>query len=696
MIIAYLDFEFFNSKEHNVTPVCVTIDVWAKGKREFIEDFWLYEHEEGVREFAAVMADLHKRDAILCSYAFTAEARALLALGIEPTSFRAIDLYLEYRQLANSNNEVEYGKHLIGGKVKFIKPPPRYGEEREPDANYHQMEFNLASCTYKFLGVQRDTDHKELMRHRIIRGGPYTQEEGEAIVKYCHEDVAHLRELHLAMWKAWKDYIVEREEDYNSNKLMEEQFVRAEYAARTARMEQLGYPIDVEAARRLSLSVPAILRELQRDINTTLKGVVDFKVFEWDKGKQDFKRNVKLITDYFEEKYGMAWPERTEGGTVSISADALQKMTSSRHAYKPTLVDQLLRFARFQQSINGFRPAREATQKTIWDYVGSDGRVRPYFGIYGAQSARSQPSATSFIFLKSAVFRGLVQPGPGRYMLASDWGQQEFLVAALLSGDPEMIAAYKSGDVYLYFAKKIGAVPQSATKQSHSQMRDRMKSSILGIQFLMGSKSLAAKITDDTGTPTSEEQAKDIIDQFFSTFHVFRDWQQELIQNYRQAQRKGNGMTIRLGDGWRLLGDNPNHRSTANCPIQGFGSVAMRLAVARCQQIGIDVNMTLHDCLYAEAEYGDWATIDAFVEAMAWGFEEAVKLTFGGKLPAHYTPCRQDPQAWGPDFTGEEILTPAGRKIPVQSRYLDKRAKDEIKKWAPILWPEDDEEDLDL
>ena len=44
-----------------------------------------------------------------------------------------------------------------------------------------------------------------------------------------------------------------------------------------------------------------------------------------------------------------------------------------------------------------------------------------------------------------------------------DYCQQEFGIAAALSGDTAMKQAYRSGDPYLAFAKQVGAVPGDAT-----------------------------------------------------------------------------------------------------------------------------------------------------------------------------------------------------------------------------------------
>lgn len=697
-----LDSEFGRTAEARVTPICATLDVWKDGKRQYTTDFWVYENEEAEQALWNTLEDLATDGATIVSFTYTAECRFLSAIGFDPKRFpKAIDLYLEYRMLGNHLADITYGKHLVDGKEKFLKPPPKYKEKEElPEGqSYQQIQFSLASASYKLLGVHRDTKHKDLMRELCIRCNGFTEDEAQSIMEYCREDTVHLRALHEAMWKRLKKQVSECEGGVSDATLMKEQHLRADYARRTALMEDLGYPVDVPAMRRLAANIPYLLRELQRDVNKQLEGVIPFKVFEWDKKTQTFSKAVKLSTDYLEAQYGDMWPERSkETKRISLTKEALEKMASGRHSFRPTLVDQLYRFTNFQQSINGFRPPKDTEKKTIWDSLGSDGRVRPYMGIYTAQSSRTQPAATGFIFLKSAVFRGLVAPRKGRVIVGSDFGQQEFLVAALLSGDKRMIDAYKSGDVYLYFAKATKAVPPDATKKSHPEMRDRYKSSVLGMQFLMASKGLSHKITTDTGTLTTPKQAQAIIDQFDQTFSTYAEWRKERVDEYVKAQRQGYGASVRLGDGWRMWGDNPNFRSVANIPIQGFGAVAMRCAVARAQDAGLEVLFTLHDAIYPEIDFGDWEKIDLFCECMDKGFEDAVKLSFGGKLPAHYTPCRQDPQAWGPDFPEGDstIETPSGLVVPVQSRYADKRTKEELKRWSAVLWPDEQGDELDI
>jgi len=53
-----------------------------------------------------------------------------------------------------------------------------------------------------------------------------------------------------------------------------------------------------------------------------------------------------------------------------------------------------------------------------------------------------------------------------------DWSQQEFGIAAALSGDQAMQDAYRSGDSYLAFAKQAGRCSANATKTTHEPTRD--------------------------------------------------------------------------------------------------------------------------------------------------------------------------------------------------------------------------------
>jgi DNA polymerase I-like protein with 3'-5' exonuclease and polymerase domains len=90
--------------------------------------------------------------------------------------------------------------------------------------------------------------------------------------------------------------------------------------------------------------------------------------------------------------------------------------------------------------------------------------------------------------------RGLIKPEPGRGLAYIDWSQQEFGIAAALSGDSLMKEAYLSGDPYIKLGQQAKAVPPDATKKSHPKERELFKQCTLATQYGMGARSLAARI----------------------------------------------------------------------------------------------------------------------------------------------------------------------------------------------------------
>ncbi len=93
------------------------------------------------------------------------------------------------------------------------------------------------------------------------------------------------------------------------------------------------------------------------------------------------------------------------------------------------------------------------------------------------------PSNSKFIFGPPTWLRGLIKPEPGMVVTYVDWSQQEFGIAASLSGDRAMMDAYRSGDPYLAFGKQAGRIPTDGTKQTHGAERDLFKACVLGVQY---------------------------------------------------------------------------------------------------------------------------------------------------------------------------------------------------------------------
>ena len=146
--------------------------------------------------------------------------------------------------------------------------------------------------------------------------------------------------------------------------------------------------------------------------------------------------------------------------------------------------------AKIRPEISPLRELRHALSEMRLNElaVGQDGRNRCLLSPFRSKTSRNQPSYTKFIFGPSVWLRSLIQPPPGWGVAYLDWVQQEFGIAAALSGDPNMLRAYLSGDSYLAFAKQAHAVPEDATKETHEAIRDQCKPALIPVMVGLNSQ----------------------------------------------------------------------------------------------------------------------------------------------------------------------------------------------------------------
>jgi DNA polymerase-1 len=269
--------------------------------------------------------------------------------------------------------------------------------------------------------------------------------------------------------------------------------------------------------------------------------------------------------------------------------------------------------------------------------------------------------------------RALIEPKAGYAICGIDYGSQEFLIAALVAKDKNMIEAYKSGDVYLYFAKLAGAVPWDGLKKDYKQERDVFKSTTLGISYSMGSAALARKLTDDTGKPHTQKDAQNLIDKFMSAYPDYANWIEAIRFDYDRRRFH------KLPDGWIIFGDNSNKRSVSNVPIQGFGSCILRKAIQLAQDRRLKIIFPLHDAAYHEYPSIKLEDVDTFAECM----REAFIFYFDDKEGANL--IRLDINIWSTDYEDGDFITPGGLEGKMQKIYIDERAAKEYEKFKKYM-----------
>jgi hypothetical protein len=232
--------------------------------------------------------------------------------------------------------------------------------------------------------------------------------------------------------------------------------------------------------------------------------------------------------------------------------------------------------------------------------VGRAGRSRYGFSPFATATGRNSWKAGEFIFAQPSYLRGLVRPAPGKALAYLDYGQQEFAVAAALSGDGRMMEAYRSDDPYLAFGRQAGLVPADATRGTHGAERSRLKACLLGLQYLISALGLADQLE------TQMDYAAALIAAHRRVYRRFWEWAeavidravldgfQETLLGWRIAVTDGEAMRR----GRRARRFNP--RAAANFPVQGGAADVTRLACNLVSERGIAVLANVHDALLIE------------------------------------------------------------------------------------------------
>jgi DNA polymerase I len=412
---------------------------------------------------------------------------------------------------------------------------------------------------------------KTSMRDLILSGGPWSVEERGAILDYCQTDVDALARLLPKM---------EMQID------LPRALLRGRYMWAVAGMEWEGVPWDVEAFD--------IVRRHWEKIKRKLIDRVDRGFGVYDDGS--FK--AKLFEAYLIRE-GIPWP-CLDSGALDLSDDVFREMSRAYPQIAP------------------LREARSALSKLRLSSlaIGSDGRNRCLLSPFASRSGRNQPSNAKFAFGPDTWVRSFIRPEPERGLAYIDFSSQEFAIAAALSGDQNMIEAYRSGDPYLAFGHQSGMIPPDGTKATHKAERDLCKAVILGTQYGMGSQSLAHRI----GRP--EYEAKELLRLHRETFSRFWQWSDSVVD---YASLHGKLWTVY---GWKThyTGDM-NTRSARNFPMQANGAEILRLSIILAQERGVRVIAPVHDALMIEDAL---VTLDNTIIETENAMKEASRLVLNG------------------------------------------------------------------
>jgi DNA polymerase-1 len=226
--------------------------------------------------------------------------------------------------------------------------------------------------------------------------------------------------------------------------------------------------------------------------------------------------------------------------------------------------------------------------------IGRDGRNRPSIFPFGTATGRNAHSKS--LYNSHAGMRGFMQFHEDKIGLYLDWKAQEVGIAAALSNDKNLMAAYQ-GDVYHALALICGLTDDPDPihwKKHNDKMRQQMKSLQLGVNYGMGVPSLARGLNRHpliAGAFIHRHQ------QEYAPMWQWRNNEVEVAMLNRY---------IKTVFGWPLwISTSPNQRTLYNFGAQGNGAEMLRLATVRLCEAGLVPCMLIHDGILFELDNGE-------------------------------------------------------------------------------------------
>jgi DNA polymerase-1 len=223
------------------------------------------------------------------------------------------------------------------------------------------------------------------------------------------------------------------------------------------------------------------------------------------------------------------------------------------------------------------------------------------------------------------IRKAFVASEPGWVLLDADYSQIELRILAHLSGDDELIVAFREdADIHRRTAARVLGVEPGEVSD---EMRSRAKAVNFGIVYGMGARGLAQSIGIDIA------QARQFIDDYFSSYPGVK----RFIDDTIEAARRDRAVSTMLGRVRQLpdIGSSNgrarsfSERIAVNTPVQGSAADIIKLAMLDVDRViaerGLRARMILqvHDELLFDLPEEE---LDEMKEIVRHCMEDALQI----------------------------------------------------------------------
>lgn len=330
------------------------------------------------------------------------------------------------------------------------------------------------------------------------------------------------------------------------------------------RMQQHGIALDT-----------AYLADLSTDFHARL-ATIEEQIFE-HAGHEFNVNSPKQLGEVLFDELGLTPKnaKKTAGGQRSTRESELTKLQGEH-----PIIDEILTYREYQKLLSTYIDP-------LPELVGEDGRLRTTFLQTGTTTGRLASRDPNLQNIPArgehgqAIRRAFVA-AEGFRLVGIDYSQIELRIAAMLSGDPNLIDIFRRGeDVHRGVALRVFGVDADEVT---ADMRRRAKVINFGILYGMGVTALQQNL----GEGTTRAEAQEFLNAYFHTFSRLADYLEDT-----KAFARSHGYTETMFGRRRhfpgITSSAPFIRASAermaiNAPIQGTQSDIIRIAMVRIHE----------------------------------------------------------------------------------------------------------------
>jgi DNA polymerase I-like protein with 3'-5' exonuclease and polymerase domains len=277
-----------------------------------------------------------------------------------------------------------------------------------------------------------------------------------------------------------------------------------------------------------------------------------------------------------------------------------------------------------------------------------DSRLRTGFNLHGTTSGRLSSSGKlnmQQLPRDNPAVKGCIKAAPSHKIVAMDLTTAEVYVAAKLADDQALMDVFKSGgNFHSTIAKTVFKLPCEVedVAELYGDKRQAAKAVTFGIMYGAGPAKISEQVTKDSGKYFSKQEASEVINDYFKTFHKLRKWideNQKFIQQngfiysfFGRKRRLPNVKSEDKGIKSHSIRSGLNFLvQSAASDINLLGAIDMN-AYIKAQKMNSKIFALVHDSILAEVPDNE---IDQYCEKLRY----FVQLDRGISIPGAAVGC---------------------------------------------------------